>query len=396
MKILVVCQYYYPESFSITSICESLVKRGHQVDVVTGQPNYGMPGIKPGYEKIRYEEINGVHVNRVKIKPRKSGMMNLFKNYISFWRKSKRFVGRIKDKYDVVYSMSLSPVISIVAANKYAKKHKINHVSHILDIWPESPVAVHAIKRGSILYKFLFNWSRAIYRNTDKLLVSSPSFIKYFDKVLGLKDKDIKFVAQPAISKISSEEKSFEKRVNITYAGNIGTIQRLDEFVKAIFLLRDRTDFQMHIFGAGSQEKIVSKMIEERNLGDTIKMHGFISPEELSGYYNKSTAIIVPLENDGSWVSSTIPNKLVTAMSYGKPILASISGDGEKILKETGGAFFSSLNEQSLCATIEKIINADEETLKQMGLNNKKYYDEHFDYENVISQIEAELSSSKN
>ena len=31
MKILVVCQHYYPENFQITDICEELVKHNNQV-----------------------------------------------------------------------------------------------------------------------------------------------------------------------------------------------------------------------------------------------------------------------------------------------------------------------------------------------------------------------------
>ena len=51
MKILVICQYYYPEPFRVHDICEELVKRGHQVTVVTGEPNYPEGLIYPGYEK---------------------------------------------------------------------------------------------------------------------------------------------------------------------------------------------------------------------------------------------------------------------------------------------------------------------------------------------------------
>ena len=52
MKILVVCQYYYPEPFRISDICENLVKNGHHVTVLTGLPNY-----PEGY--ILDEYING-------------------------------------------------------------------------------------------------------------------------------------------------------------------------------------------------------------------------------------------------------------------------------------------------------------------------------------------------
>lgn len=40
MNILVICQYYYPEPFRISDICEAMAKRGHEVTVLTGLPNY--------------------------------------------------------------------------------------------------------------------------------------------------------------------------------------------------------------------------------------------------------------------------------------------------------------------------------------------------------------------
>ena len=58
MKILVICQYYYPEPFRISDICEELVKQGHKVTVVTGTPNYPMGEIYEGYhDKDKQDEI---------------------------------------------------------------------------------------------------------------------------------------------------------------------------------------------------------------------------------------------------------------------------------------------------------------------------------------------------
>ena len=57
MKILVVCQFYYPENFVITKIAEELVKIGHDVTVLTGKPNYGYDKILPEYKKVKYEEL---------------------------------------------------------------------------------------------------------------------------------------------------------------------------------------------------------------------------------------------------------------------------------------------------------------------------------------------------
>ena len=51
MKILVVCQHYWPEPYPLQDYCEELVKRGHNVLVITGIPNYPMGEIYDDYKK---------------------------------------------------------------------------------------------------------------------------------------------------------------------------------------------------------------------------------------------------------------------------------------------------------------------------------------------------------
>ena len=80
MKLLIVCQYYYLEHFRVNDLCEELVKRGHEVTVVTGEPNYPKGILYKGYEKHQKsdEEINGVKVHRCFIIPQKTGAVYPF------------------------------------------------------------------------------------------------------------------------------------------------------------------------------------------------------------------------------------------------------------------------------------------------------------------------------
>ena len=176
MKILIVCQFFYPEKFSINDVAASLARRGHDVLVVTGRPNYGYNQILEGYEHVTDEVYEGVRVHRCSLKARKKGRMSIIENYLSFWMSSKRYLRRLKEEFDVVYSMSLSPLISIVGGTIYARKHHVRHVLHCLDLWPESTVVTGAVKKGSLMYRVLFRWCRKIYSNLDEILISSPSF----------------------------------------------------------------------------------------------------------------------------------------------------------------------------------------------------------------------------
>ena len=117
MKILVVCQYYHPEPFRISDICEELTKQGHEIFVITGIPNYPMGVIYPGYEKgqKRDEIINGVKVHRCFTIGRKSGIIKRILNYYSYAISSTLYASKIRDEFDLVIVNQLSPVMMAYA-----------------------------------------------------------------------------------------------------------------------------------------------------------------------------------------------------------------------------------------------------------------------------------------
>ncbi len=49
MRILVLSQHFWPESFPITSLALGLRERSHLVTVLTGLPNYPSGRFLPGY-----------------------------------------------------------------------------------------------------------------------------------------------------------------------------------------------------------------------------------------------------------------------------------------------------------------------------------------------------------
>ena len=86
IKLLVVAQYYYPEQFRINDICAEWVKRGYDVTVITGIPNYPQGKFFPGYGwfKKRLETHEGVKIIRLPIISRGSTKIRLGLNYLSF------------------------------------------------------------------------------------------------------------------------------------------------------------------------------------------------------------------------------------------------------------------------------------------------------------------------
>ena len=120
MKILITTQYFYPENFRINDFAFQMVKRGHEVSVLTGVPNYPEGKFFGNYKCFRCESIGGVLVYRVPLIPRgKSRGIELAINYLSFLISAIIFGPFLlrKVRPDIIFSVNYSPAtVGIVGA----------------------------------------------------------------------------------------------------------------------------------------------------------------------------------------------------------------------------------------------------------------------------------------
>lgn len=169
MRILVLSQYFYPESFIINNIVSKLVEQGHDVTVATGKPNYPDGDVFDGYtakgvQHDTFQEV--VDVVRVPLWPRgRGGAKNLVLNYLSFM-----FTGLAcfpwllrKRQFDAILVFAPSPITQAIPAIllKWLKGAKL--ALWVQDLWPESLSATGFVKNRHALRAI--GWMvRAIYK----------------------------------------------------------------------------------------------------------------------------------------------------------------------------------------------------------------------------------------
>lgn len=389
MKILVVCQYYYPEPFRISDICEELTRRGHDVTVVTGVPNYPEGEIYKGYENgsKREELINGVKVYRCHTIPRKTGAIYRLLNYNSYSYSSSRFVGSLPDDYDVVFINQLSPVMMAKAGIKYAKRHHKPCVLYCLDLWPKS-LAVGGISESSLIYRYYHRVSARIYRSIDKILITSRSFSDYFEKEFGIDKSKITYLPQYAEELFSDiPPKKPDTVCDLVFAGVVGTAQSVITIVKAAEILKDKP-VRFHIVGSGIELENLRKYADEHQLNNIV-FYGRKPLVEMPRYYAMADAMLLTLQADPV-LSMTLPGKLQSYMSAGKPVIAAIDGEAQRVIDEAGCGYCSPAEDpEALAENIRRFV-ADNDK-QNLAHNARAYYEQHFDKEAFMLELEGLL-----
>ena len=172
MNILIVSQYFYPEPFRINDLAHEFKKRGHNLTILTGIPNYPDGKYYEGYGvfKKNREDYKGFKIFRSPLISRGSGSsFRLSVNYISF------IFGSIftsffllNKKFDIIFVFEPSPITVCLPAIFIKKIKKIPICFWVLDLWPESVKSAGNLKSGIIL-KFLNSLVKYIYTNSDRL-----------------------------------------------------------------------------------------------------------------------------------------------------------------------------------------------------------------------------------
>ncbi len=389
MKILVICQYYYPEPFRITDICEELVKRGHEVTVVTGTPNYPMGEIYDGYQNgCRQDEIiNGVKVHRCKIHPRKTGSVHRLWNYYSYPIASKKYIKTLDGSYDVVFINQLSPVMMAQAGIKYVKKWNKKTVLYCLDLWPASLTAGGV--NGGLIYKWFLRSSKKVYRSVDKILITSQSFADYFKDTFGITDTT--YLPQYAEDTFTPEQcrKEPDGYIDLMFAGNLGAAQSVKTIIEAARLTQDLRQVRYHIVGDGSEYENLKKQAAGL---DNVIFYGRKPMEEMPKYYAMADAMLVTMQKDAI-LSMTLPGKVQSYMAAGKPIIGAIDGEVQTVIVDAGcGICGEAENAKSLADNIYKFIDMKS---GQFAINARAYYEEHFEEQIFMDTLENAIGSRK-
>ena len=393
MRVLLVTQYFHPENFKSNDVAFELARRGYDVTVLTGLPNYPQGRIYEGYGifRKRKEIIDGVKVYRTLVIPRgDGGGVRLALNYLSwaFIASLWAFFMAIFHRYDAVIVHETSPVTQGFPALVVKWMQRIPMFFWVLDLWPESLQAAGNINNRFVI-DFFTGVTRLIYRNSDKILMSSNGFRKSILEKGDFADKLVYFPnwAEDIFSGTADAEVPLmPEGFKVMFAGNVGEAQDFESVMKAAEFLKG-TGVRLVIVGDGRRKEYVDAYIAEKGLSEVVYMMGRHPLEAMPAFFSKADVLFLSLKNDYIFTLTT-PAKLQAYMASGKPVLAMIDGDARQLIEDSGcGLSCSAGDAEAFAQSVMKMKEMPEDELRAYGLRGRSYFDAHFRKDGCIDNL---------
>ncbi len=400
MKILIVSQYFWPETFRINDLAKELIIRGHKVDVLTGKPNYPHGKFYEGYSFFskHNESYFGANIYRVPVIPR--GSANGFRlaiNYLSFVLSSSLFVLLKSKKYDVTITFAISPITQAFPALLHKKLKKSKSLLWLQDLWPESVSAASTIDNKFITF-LLGKMVKYIYKKTDKVLIQSEFFKENVLKH-DCSESKIEYLpnwAEDLFIDAKTDTGKFgelmPKGFKVMFAGNIGESQDFESIVKAIKIIgKKQSNIKFIIVGDGRKRAWLEEEIKINKLEDVVFLLGSFPVEDMPNFFVHADAMLLTLKPEPIF-ALTIPSKIQSYLAFGKPVVGMLDGIGSKIIQDAEcGYVCSAGNYNELAKLVLKLYSLDQAGLTNFGINAHNYYTENFSKEKILNSLESQF-----
>ncbi len=394
MRILIVSQYFWPESFRISDVAKTLAEKGVHVEVLTGKPNYPGGNIFPGYRVCGYQKevYEGVTVHRIPLFPRGRGGWRLAFNYLSFVLTGLIFAPSLLRgrSFDAIFVFAPSPILQAIPAIFLGWVKCCPVALWVQDLWPDSLSATGHVDNPLVI-GLVRSVVRVIYRYADLLMVQSQAFIKPVREFAG---------ETPIVYYPNSVDNSFSEPANsdapniaglgdgfsVVFAGNIGAAQAVDVIIEAASILREFKNIHFLVLGEGSRRE---HMLQEAMRLGLVNLHlpGRFPFEAMPGILQRASALLVTL-TDQPIFAATVPSKVQAYMAVGRPIIACLNGEGARLVLEAEAGLSAPAEDgKALAAVILELYRKTPEEQKRLGENGRQYFLKHFNHEELVDEL---------
>lgn len=403
MKILFLSHYFPPEvnapATRTYEHCRRWVELGHEVTVISCVPHHPMGKAYPGYRNrfVQTEYKDGIRAIKVLTYiTANEGFAKRTLNYI-FYMIMATLVAPFLGRADIVISTS-PQFFNGLAGYFVSRLKRCPWILEIRDLWPESILAVGAIKNQTII-RMLEGIERFVYRKADHIVPVTYAFERHIlahggrpGHITVIRNGvDLNFFEPRDGDADYARQLGVEGKFVAAYVGTHGMAHGLQVLIEAAERLRHREDIAILLAGDGAERARLVQEVERRGLAN-IRLLGQLPKTDMPRLWSITDASLVVLKKQDLFLT-VIPSKLFESMAMCRPIILGVAGESAELLAESGsGIAIEPENVDQLVEAIERL--ADSKELRgELGAKGRSYVQAHFDRRVLAARFEQLLTS---
>ena len=407
-KLLVYAHYYYPDVAStgqiLTELCESLVDQ-FDVTVICTVPSYtGIIDKKYKTKKFYFEEINGVHVVRVRVPEfNKSNKLSRIKNIYAYYKNAIKVTKKL-GKFDLVYALSQPPILGGLLGRKGKKITGGKLVYNIQDFNPEQ---INAVKfsNNKLITNTLMKMDKKTCRKSDLIITVGKDMKETLKN--RFKNKNVpnnvvinNWIDEKEIYPLDKNNKKiidFKKKYNlenkfiIMYSGNLGLYYDLENIIRLYKDYKDKKDIAFVFVGEGSIKNKLLDIVKEENINN-VTFIPYQNKKDLNISLNVADVHLVTNAKGIKGVS--VPSKIYGCLATNVPVLGVLEKGSEawSIIKNSNCGLLSEPgNYKDIKKNLDYIIKNKAKFVKKYS-TGRKYLEENLTKEKSIDKYKKEIS----
>ncbi|HSG68233.1 MAG TPA: glycosyltransferase family 4 protein [Bacteroidales bacterium] len=403
MRLLILTQYYPPETGAaqnrLHALAKRLSERGVEVKVLTAMPNYPAMKVMEGYRRrcFKRETIDGIEVLRswIYVRNSKSIIQRLF-NYFSFVFSS--FNTGLFRLGRTDYILCESPPLFLgITAFFLSRIKRAGLIFNVSDLWPES-----AEKLGLIHSRFLLGISTRLeeflYRRSVLITGQTRGIVDNIKKRFPQKPlywlpngAELDYYTPGKDASEWRKDNGFEPSdFLVFYGGILGHAQGLEVLLEAAGRLREHTGIKVIIMGDGPLKEKMLQMKASLGLFNVF-FFGSVPKSQMPLVLSSIDISVIPLKKLDLF-KGAIPSKIFENLAMKKPILLGVEGEAKSLFIDEGkcGLAFEPENDAMLAEKI-LLLRSDPSMLSELGNNARAYAELRFDRNKIADDFYDEL-----
>lgn len=381
MRILFLTDNFPPEGNAPATRtfehCKEWVKKGFEVTIITCAPNFPKGKVFDGY-KNRFrsvEYMDGIKVIRVwTYISANEGFLKRILDYFSFCVMA--FFNGLFIKTDLIIGTSPQFFTALSARWLHFFKRK-PWIMEVRDLWPESIVAVGAMKKGKAI--LFFEWlEKRLYKSATHIVVVTDTFK---EKIIarGISKDKISVFKNGANVELYTPRKKDETLVSqfqlqgkfvFAYIGTHGMAHGLAFILKSLPEIQQQyPHFHFLFIGDGAERQNLIDLNAQLKLSNTTFIPS-VAKSEVPRYLSLMDVALVNLRKSDTF-KTVIPSKIFEAAAMQKPILLGLEGETEKMIREyNAGCCFEPENKNSFTIALLNISESQNYQAYQKGCSH--------------------------